>query len=153
MILEQLPNSATAPLPSSGSGSAWSTVGSSGKVAKPSTGGPASTPSSTVPTGIAALPPRPSAAAIASSGMRAAHNSAAATSSLGAVPAATQTAKRSSPATSAAVVAAGSKTTGKTSNVDEVAHAGNVSTETLKWMRETLKGKLVKGITGRSCFK
>jgi hypothetical protein len=155
VIVIQAPTPAAVSGTSTGAASVWSTVGHSGKATRPSTGGSTPTtpggPSSTMaPTGIAALPPRPSAAAIASSGMRAAHNSATVTSSLGAMPAAGQNARRSGPANSAAAVVASNKSAGK--GTDEVGHAINVSADTLKWMRETLKGKLVKGITGGSHF-
>lgn len=79
--------------------------------------------------------------------MQAAHTNATATT---ARPAAGQTVRR--PAASATISTANIKAAGKSSAADDtgVGHAANVSPDTLKWMRETLKGKLVKGITGES---
>lgn len=147
-VSDKTPNPAPSPILATG-GSAWATVGAGGKATRPSTGGSSNTgvssnPTPAPPTGIAALPPRPSAAAIAGSGMQAAHSNATATV---ARPAAGQNTRR--PANPATIASSNLKGPSKPAATDDigVVHASNVSPDTLKWMRETLKGKLVKGTT------
>ncbi|PVF94393.1 hypothetical protein CPB86DRAFT_47034 [Serendipita vermifera] len=120
-------------------GGAWATVGPGGKTTRPST---ASSTTSGAPTGIASLPPRPSAAAIAGSGMRAPQLTNAA-ASMGATPAAGSAPRRP------AVVVNATSTAPKTPSVPPSAEdpTGTVSAETLKWLRNALKGRLAPGIT------
>ncbi|KAG8842787.1 hypothetical protein FRC20_004238 [Serendipita sp. 405] len=123
-----------------GPGSAWSTVGSNGKSNRPSSASPSTTGSAS---GIAGLPPRPSAAAIAGSGMRAPHITSA-VASMSATPAAGTAARRPTSAASSPAVSVAKSSTPQSASEDS---SQTVSVETLKWMRDTLRGKLQKGIT------
>ncbi|CAG7852746.1 SubName: Full=Related to GYF domain protein-Aspergillus flavus NRRL3357 {ECO:0000313/EMBL:CCA74430.1} [Serendipita indica DSM 11827] len=120
-------------------GGPWATVGPGGRATRPNT---ASSTTQPVATGIAGLPPRPSAAAIASSGMRAPHVTSA-VASMGATPAAGPAPRR--PASASTTSSAVTKPAVAPSPIDDAVHS--ISAETLKWMRDTLKGKLQNGIT------
>ena len=79
--------------------------------------------------------------------MRAPHVTSA-VASMGATPAAGPTPRRPASATTTASTA--TKSAVAPSPIDDTVHS--VSAETLKWMRDTLKGKLQNGITGELPF-